>query len=100
MRLLMDRLEETGERLDFLRLLVVGSDAWRVDEYERARRLCGPGVRLLNAYGVTEATIDTTFFESPERPAGFGAVPIGRPFAGSRVYVLDGRCQSEWRGSW
>jgi len=91
LRLLMDHLDAAGGRLDFLRLLIVGSDAWRVDEHARARRLCGPGIRLLNAYGVTEATIDTTFFESIGRPAGFGAVPIGRPFAGSRVHVVDRR---------
>jgi amino acid adenylation domain-containing protein len=89
LRLVMDHLEAAGERLDFLRFLIVGSDAWRVDEYERARGLCGPDVHLLNAYGVTEATIDTTFLEAAGRPSGFGAVPIGRPFAGSRVHVVD-----------
>ena len=93
LRLLMDHLEAAGELLSAPALLVVGSDSWRVDEYERGRRLCAPGVRLLNAYGVTEATIDTTWFEAPAGPAaiaGNGAVPIGRPFAGSRVHVLDG----------
>jgi amino acid adenylation domain-containing protein len=90
--LLARHLEETGGGLDFLRLLIVGSDAWRADEFVHVARLCGPGTRLLNVYGVTEATVDTTWFAGRALPAGGGApVPIGRPFANARVYLLDRR---------
>ncbi|WP_329612059.1 amino acid adenylation domain-containing protein [Streptomyces brevispora] len=87
---LMDHCEREGERLDFMRLLVVGSDAWKVAEYERLRGLCGAGTRVINSYGVTEATIDSAFFEGPADGLEPGLmVPIGRPLANSTLHVLD-----------
>lgn len=87
---LMDHCERTGDRLDFMRLLVVGSDAWKVAEYERLRGLCGADTRVINSYGVTEATIDSAFFEGPADGLDPGQmVPIGRPLANSTLHVLD-----------
>ncbi|MEU0099840.1 amino acid adenylation domain-containing protein [Streptomyces sp. NPDC006267] len=87
---LMDHCAREGLRLDFLRLLVVGSDAWSVGEYRRLAELCGPGTRLLNSYGLTEATIDSAFFEGPVDDLEPGAmVPIGRPLPNTTLHVLD-----------
>ena len=60
---LLAHLERTGQRLDFLSLVAVGSDLWLADQHERLRRLCGETTRVVNSYGLTEATIDSTFFE-------------------------------------
>ncbi|SIO25216.1 amino acid adenylation domain-containing protein [Singulisphaera sp. GP187] len=91
---LLPYLEESGKSLDFLELLVVGSDLWHAGEYERLRRLAGPTTRIVNSYGLTEATIDSTFFEGSlaDRPVN-RPVPIGRPLNNSRVYVLDRNLQ-------
>ncbi|WP_424569124.1 amino acid adenylation domain-containing protein [Streptomyces sp. CH-036] len=87
---LMDHCARQGLRLDFLRLLVVGSDAWSVGEYRRLSELCGPGTRLVNSYGLTEATIDSAYFEGPVDALEPGAmVPIGRPLPNSTLHVLD-----------
>lgn len=87
---LMNHCEREGRRLDFMRLLVVGSDTWKVEEYQRLRGLCGPQTRLVNSYGVTEATIDTSYFEGPADGLEAGwTVPIGRPFPNSELYILD-----------
>ncbi|MGW3580009.1 non-ribosomal peptide synthetase/type I polyketide synthase [Streptomyces rubiginosohelvolus] len=87
---LMDHCARGGLRLDFLRLLVVGSDAWSVGEYRRLAELCGPGTRLINSYGLTEATIDSAYFEGPVDDLEPGAmVPIGRPLPNSTLHVLD-----------
>lgn len=82
--------ERTGRLLDFMRLVVVSSEGWRTDRYELFRRRSGPHTRIINAYGVTEATIDQTWFEPAPGatlvPGRF--MPIGIPLANSRVYVL------------
>ncbi|MEV0848027.1 amino acid adenylation domain-containing protein [Streptomyces sp. NPDC049954] len=89
-RALMDQCAREGERLDFMRLLVVGSDTWKVAEYERLRALCGPGTRVLNSYGLTEATIDSAYFEGPADDLEPGlTVPIGRPLPHSTLHILD-----------
>ncbi|MFJ7327391.1 amino acid adenylation domain-containing protein [Streptomyces cyaneofuscatus] len=87
---LMDHCVRERLRLDFLRLLVVGSDAWKVGEYQRLSELCGPATRLVNSYGLTEATIDSAFFEGPVDDLEPGLmVPIGRPLPNSTLHVLD-----------
>ncbi|MXG26694.1 non-ribosomal peptide synthetase/type I polyketide synthase [Streptomyces sp. YIM 132580] len=87
---LMDHCVRERLRLDFLRLLVVGSDAWKVGEYQRLSELCGPATRLVNSYGLTEATIDSAFFEGPVDDLEPGLmVPIGRPLPNSTLHILD-----------
>jgi amino acid adenylation domain-containing protein len=51
-----------------------------------AQRL--PGAQLVNLYGPTEAAVDVTHFACPPDFAG-ASVPIGRPVANTRTYVLD-----------
>ena len=49
-------------------------------------------VRLINAYGPTEATITATAFEIAPRlceAAPFQRIPIGRPLANRETYILD-----------
>src|SRR5258708_38665232 len=89
--MLFDHVRSIGRRLDCMRLVVVSSEAWRNEKYVAFRDLCGPQTRLINSYGLTEATIDSTWFEAqpdselaPER-----FVPIGKPLENTRVYVLD-----------
>ncbi|CAL9643050.1 D-alanine--D-alanyl carrier protein ligase [Streptomyces sp. enrichment culture] len=87
---LLAHCEHDGSRLDFMRLMIVGSDIWKVEEYDRLRALCAPETRLVNSYGLTEATIDSTYFEGPTdglEPSM--TVPIGRPFPGTELYIVD-----------
>ncbi|MBD3011473.1 amino acid adenylation domain-containing protein, partial [Streptomyces sp. 5-10] len=69
-----------------LRYLIVGGDV--VDPRVVGRVLGGPGC-VLNGYGPTEAT---TFALTHEIVSveGVSSVPVGRPVANTRVYVLDG----------
>jgi amino acid adenylation domain-containing protein len=93
---LASELERTGGTLAPLRLLVVGSDTLQSDLFTRLLRLAGPAGRVLNSYGLTEATIDSTYYEEPSNETASsvaGAAPIGRPFGGARVYVLGQRLE-------
>ncbi|MFE1958778.1 amino acid adenylation domain-containing protein [Streptomyces sp. NPDC059479] len=78
------------EPLPELRLLAGGAEKWYVHEYRRALALVGPGGRVVNSYGVTEATVDNAYFEGDVsgEPAQ-APLPIGRPYPGNRLYVLD-----------
>ena len=89
---LATHLERQGEDLGGVRLLAVGSDTLRGRLFRRLCRLVGPGGRVVNSYGLTETTIDSTCFAGPtEDLLRDGQIPIGRPLPGTRAYVLDGR---------
>jgi amino acid adenylation domain-containing protein len=89
LRNLVEYLQRTQQNLHFMKLLVVGSDSLYVQEYQEFQRFCGEQTRLINSYGVTEACIDSTYFELGAGKLGSGLVPIGRPFANTQVYILD-----------
>jgi amino acid adenylation domain-containing protein len=91
---LVDYLERSQENLNFMKLLVVGSDSLYVKDYEIFQRFCGCETRLINSYGLTEATIDSSYFVNTKiKLSDEGLIPIGRPFANTQIYILDGHLQ-------
>ena len=93
MRPLVEYLGKSGQTLEFMKRIAVGSDTWSCREYEQLQRLAG-AARVTNSYGAAEATIDSAYLESLSRePSGDRPVPIGRPFANTQLYVLDQRLQ-------
>jgi amino acid adenylation domain-containing protein len=93
LRAVAEYLAGRGEKLDGVRLVPCGSDAWYPADYTRFREVLPAGARLLNTYGVTEATIDSTHFESRGEDDVEALLPVGRPFANVDCYVLDERLQ-------
>jgi amino acid adenylation domain-containing protein/non-ribosomal peptide synthase protein (TIGR01720 family) len=90
LRLLIDYLNDSGQRLDWMRLVICGSDTWFVGEYRRVMRLCSPDTRIINSFGLTETTIDSTYFDGGVHALlDEQSVPIGRPFDGVRLFILD-----------
>ncbi len=75
-------LSTLTEDLPELRQLVVSGEACHPDLVDRWAR---PGRTMLNVYGPTEATVNTTasFLERGK------AVTIGRPLPGYDLYILD-----------
>lgn len=89
-RNLMTYMETAGKNLDFMKRIIVGSDVWTVAEYRKLASFCNSETKVVNSYGVTEATIDSTFFEgSTEGLHEESTVPIGTPYCNSTVYILD-----------
>ncbi|MEV7229556.1 amino acid adenylation domain-containing protein [Polymorphospora sp. NPDC051019] len=89
---LMGYLDSVGGSLAGLETVVCGSDAWTAANAVQLRALCGPRVRIVNAYGVTEAAVDSTCYPLPADVADVAALaclPIGRPLPNVRVYLLD-----------
>jgi amino acid adenylation domain-containing protein len=89
--------EREGKRLDFMRFIAIGGEGWRNDQYTHFKSLCGPATRLVNSYGLTEATMDSTYYEpAPDAalvPGRF--VPIGWPLPNTKVYVLDAHLEPQ-----
>jgi non-ribosomal peptide synthetase component F len=83
--MLCEHVEEAGGSLDFMRVIVVSSEGWRTDKHELYARVCGPQTRLINAYGLTEATIDSTYFEADSALVPDRFVPIGKPLANTEI---------------
>ncbi|WP_199442871.1 non-ribosomal peptide synthetase [Umezawaea beigongshangensis] len=81
-----------GESPSALRLLMVGSEAWPVDSAKEVLAGFAPGTAVVNAYGSTETTVDSTAFRVDRGPSGDAAhVPIGTPLANTWIAVLDER---------
>ncbi|MFL6117455.1 MAG: condensation domain-containing protein [Catenulispora sp.] len=77
-----------------LRLVILGGEQVDGAAVARWRAQHGDGVRLVNTYGPTEATIiatatDLTGDSDGPSPDSLRRPPIGRPIAGVRAYVLD-----------
>lgn len=90
LRNLIEYLEKTQQRLDFMRLVICGSDSWYGAEHQKFRDFIGVSTRLINSFGLTEATIDSSYFESATAELTSGQlVPIGRPFANTQLYILN-----------
>jgi amino acid adenylation domain-containing protein len=82
-------VEEGLAPLGGLRQLVAGGDVLSRPHVLRALEAL-PEVDLINGYGPTEnTTFSTTHRLRDGLPAGEPSVPIGRPIAASRAYVLD-----------
>ncbi len=55
--------------------------------------------RLANAYGPTEITVCASVWVCPDGAGELTAVPVGRPLANTRLYLLDEHGQPVPRGS-
>lgn len=89
-----------------LKLVIIGGDVMPVEVVNQWQKTSLHHARLLNAYGPTETTITAATFDVPrggidsddqarmrqedlECAAAYGRVPIGRPHAFRKAYILD-----------
>jgi amino acid adenylation domain-containing protein len=109
----LDRLLHAGERFSFVKLtpshleamhqlsggrlpsratasLIIGGEQLRGETLGPWREHA-PDVMVFNEYGPTETTVGSCVHALPASACRLGPVPIGRPIANTRVYVLDRR---------
>lgn len=93
LRRLQEYIKTQNKSFGFMRLLLCGSDSWSLGEYRTLKAFCGSQTRVINSYGLTEASIDSTWFEDDlEQPFTLPPnqyVPIGKPFPHTTIYLLD-----------
>src|SRR5206468_2544008 len=75
-----------------VRQLLAGGDVLSVPHVRKVLQEL-PGCRMINGYGPTENTTFTCCYPVPADWPGGSSVPIGRPIANTRVYVLDAQMQ-------
>jgi amino acid adenylation domain-containing protein len=89
---LMEYVYENQLEIPHLRLLILGSDICPVEDFKRltARFMKGTRMRIVNSYGLTEATIDSSYYEGdPDNIPLKDSVPIGKPLPNVMFYILD-----------
>ncbi|NUP53603.1 MAG: amino acid adenylation domain-containing protein, partial [Catenulispora sp.] len=96
----LDVLADQPTAPDLTRTLVVGGEALPAATARAWTDRLGPGARVVNEYGPTEATVGNAVFAATAasattvttvttRGAAGLTVPIGRPVPGTSMYVFD-----------
>ncbi|MEV6638751.1 non-ribosomal peptide synthase/polyketide synthase [Amycolatopsis sp. NPDC051371] len=81
-------LDQEPQVFTVLRRAMTGGEPASVEHVTKALREY-PDVRLINGYGPAESMGYTTFHPITSADLGGVAIPIGRPVASKRAYVLD-----------
>jgi len=76
------------EQFPDLRVVIAGGEAF---SSALVRSWMRPGLRFINGYGPTEATVGATMLECKDN--GIDPPPIGRPLPNYTAYVLDSRLE-------
>lgn len=90
--LLLNYIYEHGTNISSLKLLTTGADSLAVADYRKMLTRFGSKMRIINTYGVTEAAIESSFYEDElEKLPLSGIVPIGRALPNHKLYIVDDR---------
>jgi amino acid adenylation domain-containing protein len=88
LRLLNQAMDGAGGAAPAQRLMIGGEPIVAADVAWWQQRF--PEVKLSNHFGPTETTVGSCSFEIMETITASTAVPIGKPVANTRIYILDG----------
>ncbi|MGF9929695.1 amino acid adenylation domain-containing protein, partial [Paenibacillus ehimensis] len=86
----MDYVAEHGLDMSSMELLITSSDSCSVTDYRVLQERFGSQFRIINAYGVTEAAIDSSLYDEPlDKLPEAGNVPIGKAALNAKFYIVD-----------
>jgi amino acid adenylation domain-containing protein len=88
LRTLLDTFPDLATRLPSLHLWVSSGESLPLSLWQRFQETL-PHRRLLNLYGSSEVSADSTFYEAKAELEQWNSIPIGRPVANTRIYLLD-----------
>ena len=93
---LVRELSESTLRLpESLRIVIVGGEKASAAALTAWRKIAGPNVRWVNTYGPTETSVIVTSFEPKADEEIPAVLPIGRPIANTKIYILDKNLQPQ-----
>ncbi|MGG4499348.1 amino acid adenylation domain-containing protein, partial [Paenibacillus polymyxa] len=86
----MEHVHAEDLDLSSMQLLITSSDACSVADYRTLQERFGSQFRIINSYGVTEAAIDSSFYDEPlEKLPKTGSVPIGKAWLNAKFYIVN-----------
>ncbi|AKA44315.1 non-ribosomal peptide synthetase [Paenibacillus polymyxa] len=86
----LEYVHDQGLDMSRLELLITSSDSCSVADYRTLQERFGSLFRIINAYGVTEAAIDSSFYEEElAKLPQTGNVPIGKAWLNAKFYIVD-----------
>ena len=87
---LMNYVNDNHLDIESLKILIIGSDLCPIKNFREIVERYGSQMRVLNSYGVTEATIDTSYYEEPlENIPETGNTPIGKPMPNMKLLIVN-----------
>lgn len=86
---LMDYIYETNADISSVKMITVGSDTCNYEEFRKLYERYGEQIEFRNSYGLTESTVDGSFYKAGTSMYEGESVPIGKPMANYRFYVMD-----------
>jgi amino acid adenylation domain-containing protein len=91
---LVGELSELNLRLPAsLRMVIVGGEKASPAALKTWHKVAGSRVRWVNTYGPTETSVIVTSFEPANWDEIPSVLPIGRPIANTKIYILDQNLQ-------
>ncbi|MCP4261667.1 MAG: amino acid adenylation domain-containing protein [Planctomycetes bacterium] len=90
LRLIQEGIDHNISGLD-LKHLIIGGEALPQNRVKGFLNKCSlDNLEITNVYGPTECCVDATFYDVRGAVIDdFNIIPIGRPLAGTKVYILD-----------
>jgi amino acid adenylation domain-containing protein len=89
LRKLLHYSEKNHLNLDFLRLIVVGCDSWYTNEHRELVEFTKGKTRVVDSYGMTECTVDCSYYEGYNDFHEATSSLIGKPYFNNEIYILD-----------
>lgn len=90
LRPLAEHLADGTGGMGQVELLIIGSEPPTGPDLRQLRALLPPAARTLSAFGLTEVTVDSTYYPHGDGDLdSAGPLPIGRPLPGTRLQVVD-----------
>ncbi|HEY2739970.1 MAG TPA: amino acid adenylation domain-containing protein, partial [Thermoanaerobaculia bacterium] len=95
LRLLVEEALASGRKvpslhsLPSLRLILASGEKLHGRDAAAVRKAFGEKVELINQYGPSEATMTSTWYPVTAADERLPALPVGRPAASARVFLLD-----------
>ncbi|MBF0395409.1 MAG: amino acid adenylation domain-containing protein [Desulfobacterales bacterium] len=87
LRAILDTDKKLSKSLPKLKYWTTSGEAISKELFKRFKESC-PDSILLNLYGSSEVSADSTWFDTQEKDI-FTSVPIGRPIDNTQIYLLD-----------